>query len=208
MNRLALRTISVATIAFVSWVAHAAPAQSDDIAPNVGSTGSGTMERAQSKSAPAPVTVTGNGAGKAVDLLLQLQDKPQLYERSTDGAAPADGRRAAEPTGRREEATPSVQLPSSLADIKKSVLSGQPSAQPEAARQPESADGNQAAAARSNALNNPASQLQTDAEPGSRLSAHPVVRFIRENRGLIVLVVGGVAVALWLTATVSIRRGR
>jgi hypothetical protein len=47
-----------------------------------------------------------------------------------------------------------------------------------------------------------------DAEPRQSLLSNPVVRFLREHRGLILTASLGILAALWFTANFSMRRGR
>lgn len=45
-------------------------------------------------------------------------------------------------------------------------------------------------------------------EPGESLLSNPVIRYIRENRGLIASASLAALVAVWLTASFSMRRSR
>ena len=45
-------------------------------------------------------------------------------------------------------------------------------------------------------------------EPGSGLMSHPAIRFIRENRGWVLLGGAAIAVGLWLATTMSSGRRR
>lgn len=203
MLRTLATTATIASAMFAAPLALAAPAQNDDVV----ATPSGSPDGPSNRTAPAPVTATGSG--KSVDLLLQLQDKPQLYDRGPEAPVAGANRRTGDAAPRKEEAATATPLPSSLSDLKKSVVSGQTPATAEAPRSEHPSEGDRRADGSAPSGPMPLAAMPAqDGEPASRLSSHPLIRFIRENRGLTVLVVAGLAVAVWLTATVSIRRGR
>lgn len=180
----------------------AAPATSDDL----GSAGDGGTRSAQVAPMPTSNTVPQS---KPVELLLQLQDRPNLYGADST-AAPDPSRRPpkappASTTGIQRQAPQEEQNP--LLNLKASILGPAQPRQVEASDPSTSMDATAGPGARSSRFPGGGSDLAAR-EPGQGLLSNPVVRYIRENRGLIVSASLAVLIAVWLTASFSMRRSR
>lgn len=196
-----IRTARHATLGalffFATACAHADPAATSDL-DSAGATArnpDGTLISATAPSAAA--------SDAAVELVLQMQNKPPQFDHRLANIASPTQSATRPPDGKPEGSEGS----SLLADLKMLFIASDTTTRPQDSRQGESVDGGQAPNA---GPSDPGSRSarQPDGEAAPRWSSHPVIRFIRENRVLIVLAVVCIAIALWLTATVSIRRGR
>lgn len=187
----------LAGLCLATGAAVAAPATSEEL--NAAAT-------APSGGAAAPSTplVVGSSVSqsKTVELLLQLQDQPPQDKPSADSPR----RSVALPA--KTAAAPAVDDPNPLLALKETLLgSATPRDSSPDTRRAETADaatphGTMAARFPSTAT------AGGDAEPRQSLLSNPVVRFLREHRGLILTASLGVLAALWFTASFSIRRGR
>lgn len=143
---------------------------------------------------PAAVPVTQS---KTIELLLQLQDQPQTLR---------DGASKGLPTGAIKIDAAASEPANPLANLKAAVLDSS------ALKATEGQDsGSQRPVRESERLATAnAGSLQTSAgsEPRSSILNNPAIRFIRENRMLTAGLSALVLVAVWGTATFSMRRSR
>ncbi len=203
MNRRSTYVLSIFTLvcwcSVTSFSTLAAPASSEELRAT-------NPEPSNAMVNPSLPLVTGESVSqsKTVELLLQLQDQAQEMKPSGSGS-----KRLSEAPGRTSPANAAVEAePNPLLSLKESLLG------PSAA-QPAGSDSRQAVSLERAAEAYPSpggpnadTRSRRGGEPRDSLLSHPVIRFIRENRAL---VVGGslaVLAGLWLTANFSMRRSR
>ena len=155
---------------------------------------------------PATPLVVGLGVSqsKTVELLLQLQDQPPESKSTADSPrrpAPAPTKATTGTTAVVEEVNPLLALKTTLLGTATPRESNQDAQRAESASQT-SHDPMPMQRSGSTASTVP------DGEPRQSLLSHPVVRFLREHRGLILTVSLGILAALWFTASFSMRRSR
>lgn len=203
LKRQGASLLLLSAVASSSW---AAPTSTEELA------GSGAPATGK-----APASVTGatapDAAGqlpasgnrdqtRTMELLLQLQDKPSTFAK--DQATAASGpslRRALAATAASDAAADSST--DVLGSMKKSMLgdgSGQGEMRADAA--PPTTPGTPAGA-----LAAPRA-AENGADSRKSLLSNPVVRYIRENRALVIGVSLGLLAAVWLAAGFSMRRRR
>ena len=153
---------------------------------------------------PATPLVVGSSVSqsKTVELLLQLQDQPPEARPSADSP-----RRSGPPPAKTAPA-PVVEEANPLLALKETLLgSPSPRESSQDTRRAEPADA--ASPYATMATRSPSTAAgAVDGEPRQSLLSNPVVRFLREHRGLILTASLGILVALWFTANFSMRRGR
>jgi hypothetical protein len=184
----------------------AAPARSEELAGSNEPGGSGSRALQGSAEPNVPI-VSSVPQSKTVELLLQLQDQPQamggqgrpasdsLRRKLTSSAASAPGQ-----SDSTDDATPL------RAALQATVLRD---AAPRNAEGDSEVGGAQRdERGQQSGLSVPGSGTQTRRDPGESLLSNPVIRYIRENRELVVGVSLAVLAAIWLTANFSLRRSR
>jgi len=168
------------------------------------------VEAASSKSPEIVVPAAGaNGTAgvagipqsKTVELLLQMQD--QQAQKSNGGAESAGGT-ATVPRASPSRATAAVDAAAQpdetpLNSLKSAILNS-PLAKPGDAQD------SSVQAQRAGLRMEPAGLPKTSSESSSSLLNQPVIRFIRENRGLTMLGCAVALAAVWATATFSSSR--
>lgn len=149
-----------------------------------------------------PPAGAGIEQSKTVELLLQLQDQPNTM-RDTSGSAtrPESNRRAPASTTTRadEVAAPAASNP--LLELKASLLGTGSGMASDSTDRSGAGDRPQASGLppSSTSAQRPGARSAGD-EAGSSLLAHPVIRFIRENRALAIGGSLGLLAAVWLAA--------
>lgn len=196
-------------IAAPNW---AAPATSEELRADEGlASVTAGLPGSRSSAIVLPAT-TGVPQSKTVELLLQLQDRPQTLEGSEKTSGSAAARRtvtAGPATSPGGTASTRHEEPNPLAQLKSAILAGPSMSQPGAANVRAPAEpGVDRASSLAGAPMRMGNLAAGYREPGDSLLAHPVVRFIRENR--VLTVVGSLAVlaGIWLTANHSFHRRR
>lgn len=153
-----------------------------------------------------PSATGGTVTGNATEILLQLTDKPAIAQ---DRGVDPTSRQAtpSSPQSSRPATQPEMgSVLSTLADLKKAFVGGSPDEA--SSRGATATDAPETRAGMTNAGTPDPVGPRAQREPGSGLMNHPAVRFIRENRGWVALGGAAIAVALWLTATMSSGRRR
>lgn len=206
-----------AAAAGLHGAAMSAPASSQELNGTADSSAAADTTGTRRSAPGVPATVTGVPQSRTVELLLQMQDKPDFAggDASRSSATEA-GRRAttsgtsnpgAKSAGNATGATDAEGNP--LANLKATVLGssaqnagGDNTSNREPAR-PADMAGNPAAGPAGGGL-----AARDDGQPRASLLSNPVIRFIRENRALTIGVSLAVLIGLWTTATLSMRRSR
>lgn len=162
--------------------------------------------QAQPGAAQVPVA-PGVTHDKTIELLLQLQDQPEGQARKK-AAKDEPGKRAEErPQGGAASPKVAAQDSAALAGLKQAVMAVSPGAQINTARPA----GVEVATERAGptALGSGESHSTRSRSDGPGLLQLPLIRYIRENRGMVIGISLAVLGAMWLTATLSMRsRGR
>lgn len=153
-----------------------------------------------------PSATGGTVTGNATEILLQLTDKPAIAQ---DRGVDPTSRHAtlSSPQSSRPAPQPEMgSVLSTLADLKRAFVGGSPDEA--SSRGATATDAPETRTGMTNAGTPDPVGSRAQREPGSGLMNHPGVRFIRENRGWLALGGAAIAVALWLTATMSSGRRR
>ncbi len=188
---------------------HAAPATSEELTSTTESRSLGTAS-GNSTASPAPAAVVMPGTqSKTVELLLQLQDQPNTLGKDPGNADPSR-RGAASPSATGAAPKPGTAVPEDnpLQALKSAILRDASPRQTASETGTSSTSGATETDRRTPAAGSSGQSSSASSEPKESLLAHPVVRFIRENRTLIVLVSLAALAAVWLTANFSMRGSR
>jgi hypothetical protein len=181
-----------------STVAGAAPATSEEInASNPAKAGADAVGATTPTSSALPPTNMPVTQSKTVELLLQLQDQPQALR---EGAA-----KAPLPPAIKAE-TAMSEPPNPLTNLKAAVLNSsalKPTEGQDSTPQRPMRESERLAVERTGG-----SAASNGAEPRSSLLNNAAIRFIRENRMLTAGISALVLIAVWGTATFSMRRSR
>lgn len=138
-----------------------------------------------------------------MELLLQLQDKPSAFAKDQAGAASGPSlRRALTATAAGDAAADSS--PDVLGSMKKSMLGD---AAQQSDTRPDAGGASPAPGAGAQTSAGPRTAADSS-EPRKSLLNNPLVRYIRENRVLVIGVSLGLLAAVWLAAGFSMRRRR
>jgi hypothetical protein len=197
-------------------VLQAAPATSEELNGQTATTESSAGGEWRNPTGASLPAGTGVPQSRTVELLLQLQDNPQALSAQTSttsqnsrttgaGTRPgtpvaADGS-ASSPAMLEEEANLRERLKAAMLE----------SASPRPATSESREDG--ARGTGSSTLSSSGNSSYSigssrSSEPRESLLSNPVIRFIRENRVLVVMTSLGILLAIWGTANFSMRRSR
>ena len=193
-----------------SIVVHAAPATSEELSSaTAADPGSSTITRTPAVTGGTQVPLTAPvPQSKTVELLLQMQDQPTLT--GQEGKAASDNPRRATATapGKPAAAIAADSEPNPLGSLKATLLGNQ--AQTGRSMNINDRENNDRDSLRSTSSGGAGSvsPVVASGEPRESLLSNPVVRFIRENRSLVVGLSVAVLVGIWGTATFSMRRSR
>lgn len=206
-------SIVILTALVLAGTAQAAPATADEVSgtesPTVHSYGAPGLPSA---GVPLPA-VSGAPQSRTVELLLQLQDRPQGLADNERASGSATGQRvrALVPAVPSSNGAPAAAADASpLAQLKTAILGGSSNAPLTGGtgvrEASESAMGREPGQSLSSMRTDSARSGYRD--PGNNLLANPVVQFIREHRVLTVGASLAALAAVWLTANFSYRRRR
>lgn len=185
----------------------AAPTSADELAGTgtvpVGKAPGGATAVTPAGATPQLPTAGGSDQARTMELLLQLQDKPNAFAKDQAGAASgASLRRALTATAAGDAAAENTT--DVLGSMKKSMLGD---GSPHSEARPETSGPTPGPVAAGDGATSSRAAAPTS-EPRRSLLHNPVVRYIRENRGLVIGVSLGLLATVWLAASFSMRRRR